>query len=171
VQAIRGPSEDIKAEAVRVVGSSPKWQPGVQNGMAVRTQYTVPINFTLGDDDETFNDIDNKVLSAVEKYPVFPGGLAAFTRFLKKNLKYPNEMRTRGLQGKVFVTFVVGTDGQLSDIQAIRGPSDEFKEEAVRVLSTSPNWIPGVQNGRKVKVQYTVPINFTLSFDETQANQ
>jgi TonB family protein len=171
IHAVRGPSEDIKAEAVRVLAGSPKWEPGVQNGQAVRTQYTVPINFTLGDDEDMYpnaSDLD-KVFSTVESYPVFPGGMGAFTRFLKKNLHYPNEMRTRGLQGKVFVTFVVGTDGQLSDIRAVRGPSEEFKDEAVRVLSNSPKWIPGFQNGRKVKVQYTVPINFTLTFDEAQA--
>ena len=80
-------------------------------------------------------------------------------------------MGSRGLQGKVFITFIVGTDGQLSDIRAVRGPSEDFKEEAVRVLSNSPRWIPGFQNGRKVKVQYTVPINFTLSFDDAQAAQ
>nr|WP_294791707.1 M56 family metallopeptidase [uncultured Mucilaginibacter sp.] len=173
VHAVRGPSEELNAEAVRVFSTSPRWQAGVQNGRAVRTQYTVPINFTLGDEDDMPpgpND-DNKVFSTVEAYPVFPGGMSGFTKFLSKNLKYPNEMRSRGIQGKVFVQFIVGMDGSLSDIKAMRGPSEEFKEEAVRVLSTSPKWIPGFQNGRKVKVQYTVPINFTLSFDETQANQ
>ncbi|MGY3213704.1 TonB family protein [Mucilaginibacter sp. HD30] len=174
IHAVRGPSEDIKAEAVRVFSTSPKWQPGIQNGQTVRTQYTVPINFTLGDDDDmppAANDLDNRVYSNVESYPVFPGGMSAFTKFLAKNIHYPSEMGTRGLQGKVFVTFIVGTDGQLSDIRAVRGPSEEFKDEAVRVLSNSPKWIPGFQNGRKVKVQYTVPINFTLSFDDTQVGQ
>jgi TonB family protein len=173
INAVRGPSEDIKAEAVRVITNSPKWQPGIQNGREVRTQYTVPINFALGDDEDmspNSNDLD-KIFSTVESYPVFPGGMSAFTKFLSKNLRYPNEMRLRGLQGKVFVTFVVGTDGQLYDIRAVRGPSEEFKEEAVRVLSNSPRWVPGFQNGRKVNVQYTVPINFTLTFDEAQAAQ
>jgi outer membrane biosynthesis protein TonB len=64
----------------------------------------------------------------------------------------------------------VGTDGQLSDIKAVRGPSEEFNQEAIRVVSSSPRWIPGFQNGRAVKVQYTVPINFKLSFDEAQAS-
>lgn len=173
IYAVRGPSEDIKAEAVRVLSNSPKWEPGIQNGQAVRTQYTVPINFVLGDDEEPINagNFDNKIFSTVESYPAFPGGLSAFSKFLSKNIRYPNEMRTRGLQGKVYVTFVVGTDGQLSDIRAVRGPSEEFNNEAVRVLSNSPRWMPGFQNGRKVKVQYTVPINFTLTFDEAQANQ
>jgi len=172
VVAVRGPSDDLKAEAVRVISTSPKWEPGIQNGQAVRVQYTVPINFTLGDGDDMLplNDL-NRVYSAVEKYPSFPGGLSAFNKFLQRNLKYPNEMRLRGLQGKVFVTFIVGAKGELSDIRAIRGPSDDFKDEAVRVLSSSPRWIPGIQNGRAVSVQYTVPINFTLTFDETQAAQ
>ena len=79
-------------------------------------------------------------------------------------------MKDRGLQGKVFVTFVVGSDGQLSNIRAVRGPSEDFKEEAVRVLAASPKWRPGMQNGKAVNVQYTVPINFTISFEEAQAN-
>jgi len=169
VVALRGPSEDIKAEAVRVLASSPKWDPGIQNGREVRVQYTVPINFALGDD-EDFNAADanrnDKVFLAVERYPEFPGGFSAFTKFLSKNIHYPAEMRSSGLQGKVFVTFIVGADGQLSDIRALRGPSEEFKDEAVRVLSSSPKWRPGFQNGRAVNVQYTLPVNFRLAFDE-----
>lgn len=176
MQAVRGPSVDLKAEALRVLSSSPKWEPGIQNGRPVRVQYTVPINFTLGDD-EDFTNIANvpaksdPVFVSVEQKPEFPGGMAAFGKFLQRNLKYPAEMRTRGLQGKVFVSFIVDRDGTLSDIKAIRGPSEEFKEEAVRVLSSSPKWKPGVQNGHVVRVQYTVPINFTIAFDETQVQQ
>jgi TonB family protein len=175
VQAIRGPSEELKAEAVRVIRNSPTWQPGVQNGQVVRVQYTVPINFTLGEDDDvSVNNAFEKserILSAVEVAPEFPGGMASFQQFLGRNLRYPQQMRTSGLQGKVFVTFVVGEDGKLSDIKAIRGPSEDFKEEAVRVLASSPKWKPGIQNGRAVKVRYTVPINFKLGIDEAQPQQ
>lgn len=167
VHAVRGPSADLNAEAVRVLSTSPKWEPGIQNGNKVRTQYTVPINFTLGDGDTPLNASNEKVFMSVEKSPEFPGGLAAFGRYLTRNLKFPAEMRGKGLQGKVFVTFVVGTDGQLSEIKALRGPSEEFKDEAVRVIANSPRWIPGFQNGRSVRVQYTIPIDFRIAFDDT----
>ncbi len=170
IRAVRGPSADLNAEAVRVIGMSPKWEAGVQNGNRVRTQFTVPINFTLADDEDPFtSNKGDKVFSAVERSPEFPGGINSFGRFLTRNLKFPAEMRSKGLQGKVFVTFVVGTDGQLSDIRALRGPSDEFKEEAVRVIASSPRWIPGFQNGRSVRVQYTIPIDFRIAYDDTQS--
>jgi len=167
IRALRGPSPELNAEAVRVLNTSPRWEPGIQNGIKVRTQFTVPINFTLGDGDGLPNE---KVFNTVEKSPEFPGGMAAFGRYLTRNLKFPAEMRNKGLQGKVFVTFVVGADGQLSDIKAVRGPSEEFKEEAVRVIANSPRWIPGFQNGRSVRVQYTIPIDFRIGFDDAQSS-
>ncbi|PJJ80299.1 M56 family metallopeptidase [Mucilaginibacter auburnensis] len=167
IRAVRGPSADLNAEGVRLISNSPKWDPGVQNGTKVRTQYTVPINFVLSDEDALPND---KVFTSVEKSPEFPGGMAAFGRYLTKNLKFPAEMRSRGLQGKVFVTFIVGADGQLSEIKALRGPSDEFKEEAIRVIANSPRWTPGFQNGRSVRVQYTIPIDFRIAFDDAQTS-
>ncbi|QHS55425.1 TonB family protein [Mucilaginibacter sp. 14171R-50] len=103
-----------------------------------------------------------QVFTAVEHSPGFPGGQAAFSRFLSKNLKYPAEARKNKVEGRVVVNFVVETDGSLSDIRVLRGVGSGTDEEAVRVLKTSPKWKPGVQNGRKVRVQYTVPITFSL---------
>jgi outer membrane biosynthesis protein TonB len=67
------------------------------------------------------------------------------------------------MQGKVFVTFVVEKDGSLSGVTAMRAPSATLGAEGVRVVSASPKWIPGMQDGKKVRVQYTLPINFKLN--------
>ena len=140
--------------------------PGMQHGKAVRVQYTVPINFTLGAIKPTASAIvhpDNNVYESVETEPAFPGGIQEFYNFLSKTIKYPAEMREKKVQGRVYVQFVVEEDGSLSDIKAIRGPGSGSEEEAVKAISLSPKWNPGIQNGKTVRVQYTVPVNFALA--------
>ena len=104
----------------------------------------------------------NEIFMAVEQEPTFHGGINAFYKFLAKNIKYPESMRKNHISGKVIVQFIVEKDGSLSGIKVLRGPCDDAGTEAARVLALSPPWDPGIQNGRKVRVQYTVPIAFTL---------
>ncbi len=105
---------------------------------------------------------ENKVYSEVETQPAFPGGIPGFGEYLSKAIKYPEVDRKNKLTGKVFVTFVVERDGSVTDVVAVRGPSETLKAEAKRVMQASPKWKPGIQNGKPVRVKYTVPINFTL---------
>ena len=107
----------------------------------------------------------NKVYESVEKEPEFPGGIQKFYDYLGKAIKYPAVDRENNVMGKVFVQFVVERDGSLTDVVALRGPDDAMKAEAVRAVKGSMKWKPGVQNGRNVRVQFTVPVNFTLSGD------
>jgi len=106
------------------------------------------------------------VFSAVEKNPNFPGGINAFFEFLAKNIKYPQEMRNKNVQGRVIVSFIVEQDGTLTNFKIVRDLGDGAGEEAVRVLALSPKWEPGTQNGKAVRVMYSVPINFALAEDE-----
>lgn len=175
VAAVRGPSETLKAEAVRVISKSPAWKPGAQGGKWVRVKYTLPVNFALGGKNVSSikpptpisavakNDEKARVYASVQKSPEFPGGVEAFTTYLAKNTKYPIADWKTNTQGQVYVRFVVETDGKLSDIIALRGPSETMKAEAVRVLASSPSWTPGMLDGKSVRVQYTVPINFHLN--------
>lgn len=103
------------------------------------------------------------ILPIAEVSPEPLGGAAAWSRFLQKNLHYPIIARENGVQGKVLVSFVVEKDGHLSDIKVIRGIGSGCDEEAVRVLKLAPAWKPGMQNGRPVRVQYTIPMNFELA--------
>jgi len=107
----------------------------------------------------------NKVYESVENEPAFPGGIDKFYAFLQKTMRYPAVDRENNVTGKVFVQFVVERDGSLTDVKALRGPSQTLQDEAARAVKASPHWTPGIQNGRKVRVQYTVPVNFTLSSD------
>ena len=105
---------------------------------------------------------DDKVFTEVEHAPDFPGGVNKFYQFLQQNIKYPTEARNKKIEGKVFVTFIVEKDGSLSGIKIIRDPGAGCGNEALRVMKLSPKWNAGVQNGHKVRVQYTLPISFTL---------
>ena len=112
---------------------------------------------------DTLNKDNSQVFAAVEQAPSFPGGTDAFYEFLARNTIYPAEMRANNIQGKVIVTFVVEKDGSLSNVRALKGPGYGANEEAVRVVSLSPRWTPGNQNGRAVRVQFTTAIMFSLA--------
>jgi len=99
----------------------------------------------------------------VEQMPEFPGGEEARTKFIFKNLKYPMIARETGIQGTVYITFVVSKTGQISNVAVLRGIGGGCDEEAVRVIQSMPSWIPGKQNGKAVPVQFSFPIKFTLN--------
>lgn len=109
---------------------------------------------------------DNQVYDfvSIETPPSFPGGINKFYAYVGKNIKYPPMAAENNIQGKVFLSFVVEKNGELTDIQLagkkLGGGTDE---EAIRVLKASPKWTPGIQNGKPVRVKYNIPISFTLS--------
>ncbi|MBC7914859.1 MAG: TonB family protein [Pyrinomonadaceae bacterium] len=98
----------------------------------------------------------------LEKNPEFPGGMAAFVKYLQKNLRYPDQARDAGMGGKVFLSFIVERDGRLTDVKVLKGIGYGCDEEATRVLKKSPLWKPGIQNKREVRVLYTIPLVFEL---------
>ena len=108
---------------------------------------------------------DNQIFTAVEVSPVFPGGEDAFIKFLGSHIKYPAVARENNVSGRAYISFVVERDGSLTDIKILRSPGSGLGEEAVRVLKMSPHWTPGIQNGKPVRVSYTVPVNFSLGED------
>ena len=102
------------------------------------------------------------MFAAVEEKPTFPGGEAEFYKYLGKNVKYPQMEAEQGIEGRVFVEFVVDKDGSITEVRTVRGVSAGLDKEATRVMKASPKWSPGKQNGRPVKVRYVIPINFDL---------
>ena len=105
------------------------------------------------------------VFMVVEDVPEFPGGAAALLEFLRKNINYPTECRKNRVEGRVLVSFIVEKDGSITNPFITRGADPLLDAEALRVVSSMPNWKPGYQRGEAVRVQYTVPINFRLSKD------
>ena len=123
----------------------------------------INIDGPVGNSDAKVTEADpNEIFSAVEDEPMYPGGIDKFYKFLQKTIQYPAVDKEDNVQGKVICQFVVEKDGSLTDIKALRGPSQTLEDEAIRVLKLSPRWRPGLQNGRTVRVQYTVPISFNL---------
>jgi len=99
---------------------------------------------------------------AYEIMPEFPGGELALRKYLMISVKYPEIARENGIQGKVYVKFIVNTDGSISNVLIDRGVDSSLDKEALRVVRNMPKWIPGQQDGIKVRVSYIVPINFIL---------
>jgi periplasmic protein TonB len=98
----------------------------------------------------------------VNKPPTFPGGEREMLKFLAENIKYPALAREANIQGNVALSFVIGKDGSINDIQLLRDIGGGCGKEAIRVLKTMPNWSPGEANGHKVKVRFTLPVRFRL---------
>ena len=112
--------------------------------------------------EEDEGDDDAEVFIIVEDMPEFPGGELALRRWIGSNIKYPVIAAENGIQGKVYVTFVVDKDGSISNARIARGVDPSLDQEALRVVNQLPKWKPGKQRGKPVRVSYTVPINFQL---------
>lgn len=108
------------------------------------------------------------VFTVVEVMPEYPGGMDSLGAFLGRNIKYPKSAKDEGIQGTVFVNFIVEKDGSVGRVKTIRGISDDCDEEAVRVVSLMPDWTPGKQKGQEVRVSFNLPIKFQLDDDKTK---
>ena len=105
---------------------------------------------------------ENKVFTAVEQMPQFPGGEAELMKYIQKNLKYPPVAMENNIQGRVVVQFVVTKTGKIGEVKVARGKDPDLDKEAVRVVKSLPDFIPGKMNGQAVNVWYTLPITFKL---------
>lgn len=110
----------------------------------------------------TFEPVQGDVFDVVEEMPQYPGGPQALFKFLSENVHYPAEAEKAGIQGRVIATFVVEKDGSISQPTVVKSVNPLLDAEAIRVISAMPNWIPGKQNGKVVRVKYTVPLSFNL---------
>ncbi|MCS4436433.1 energy transducer TonB [Aquiflexum gelatinilyticum] len=104
----------------------------------------------------------DEIFDVVENSPEFPGGMEAWNEYLRKNLKYPTQARRMGIEGTVYVVFVVNTDGTVQDVELLRGIGGGCDEEALRVVKGAPKWTPGKQRGCPVRVRMRLPIRFKL---------
>jgi protein TonB len=106
---------------------------------------------------------EEQVFEVVEVAPEFPGGMNGLMIFLRTNIEYPRISRDNNSQGRVLVQFVVNSDGSIQDVEVVRSSGDVYLDnEAVRVVESMPEWKPGMQKGKTVRVKYRLPINFRL---------
>ena len=140
------------------------------------TDVAISIADVKGNDEENGADIadlkqivvqgepeEEQVFDFAEQMPSFPGGQQELMAYLGKNIKYPTIAQEQGVQGRVIIQFVVETDGSITDVTVARGVDPYLDKEAVRVVKTMSKWIPGRQNGKPVRVKFTVPVLFRLN--------
>jgi len=118
-----------------------------------------------------FAQKETPIFTVVEQMPYYPGGDSARIKFLAENIVYPQAVKEKGIQGTVYVTFVVYENGHVEDVRVLRGIGDGCDEEAVRVVKLMPDWIPGQQNDKNVRVQYNMPIRFSLAPEPKKSNK
>ncbi len=112
--------------------------------------------------DEEEEEVSDEIFLIVEEQPKPIGGMSAFYQYINSNLTYPSQAQRMGLQGKVFVQFVIEKDGSITQVKVIRGIDSSCNEEATRVVSGAPAWQPGKQRGKPVRVKMVLPISFKL---------
>ena len=163
VTVVRGVDPLLDAEAARVVRSSPKWTPGKQKGKKVPVAFVVPVVFKLVDSPPPpVASPDGEIFFIVEQMPKFQGGdINTFREWVASQVRYPEDAEEKGISGRVLVSFIVEPDGHVDQVTVKRSSGyPSLDAEAVRVISSSPRWEPGMQRGRKVRVMQTIPIVF-----------
>ena len=170
--------EELEAEALRIIKSMPPWRPGKNRGQIVRTKSYVPMYFKLNKNAEARTRIakagaqsygkqdeeikNSEIYSIVDVMPKYPHGERELSGFIAHNMRYPKEARQQGVEGRVLCSFIVSSDGAISNIEIVQGLHSELDTEAVRVLSLMSKWVPGERNGEKVNVKCLLPIDFTI---------
>ena len=137
-----------KDELLEIVG-------GIEDEEGVTEGYVAP---EMGE----VEDPETVVYQIVEQMPAFPGGEAKLFEFFSKNTHYPQEAKEKGIQGRVFIGFIVEKDGSISNVRNLRGVDSELDAEAIRVIQSLPKWKPGMHKGEFVRVSYQIPIVFKL---------
>ncbi|QNL51376.1 TonB family protein [Olivibacter sp. SDN3] len=159
------PAEEVRDEEPPTVEDLKKADPGPKT-IAGDPTADIRIDMPVGEGpkDAQVTEEGSGVMdfNAVEVQPTFPGGMQEFYKWVGKNYNYPQMAKEQGVNGSIHVSFVVERDGSLTDIKVLRDLKYGTGEEAVRMLKASPKWKPGIQNGRPVRVSYSLPIKLNL---------
>jgi TonB family protein len=151
----------LSDEVIRAVLSSPKWDAPKNPKVDEPFNTTVTLKFKLPD--QILNEAPFVV---VEKMPTYPGGEAELMKFIKANIKYPEEAKTEKIQGRVILRFIINTEGKAEAISVLRGVHPLLDAEAIRVISMLNGWNPGTLGGKPVNVWYSAPVTFSLPVTE-----
>ncbi|RTQ53368.1 energy transducer TonB [Hymenobacter gummosus] len=163
---LKGLGAGCDEEALRLIRELADWTPGKQNGQTVSVYYTLPVAFTLPDNAAPVAagapSTADRVYTYAEQMPQPPGGIQGLIQYLGQTIRYPDEAVQQRLEGKVFVNFVVDSQGRIQDAKVTKGVHPLLDAEALRVISQLPAWTPGRQEGQPVNVSYTLPLTFEL---------
>lgn len=176
----------LDKEALRILQAMPPWRPAKFKNEIVRSKSYVPMYFRLNRNAgttarrvatptqiyaKTDAEIANsEVFSVVDKMPQYPYGEKELAGFIEHQIRYPKEARQQGIEGRILCSFIVATDGSISNIQVVQGLDPQLDKEAIRVLSLMSKWIPGEKNGEKVNVKCLLPIDFSIDEEPIHTN-
>lgn len=164
-RVVKGVDPLLDAEALRVVKSSPDWTPATKEGTPTKATLTCPVVFRLAGDGAQAKPRDKEVdlgPSPMEVKPRFgEGGIEDFSKWVNDNLNYPEEAVAKKLQGRIVTSFAIDEQGHVTDAKVIRGIDPLLDAEVLRVLNSSPDWTPGMQDGKPVKVTFIFPVIFS----------
>ena len=168
----------LNEEALRILQAMPAWRPARHKGEIVRSETYVPMYFKLNQNvaasgspvqpvrnySKTNQEIieNNTIYTIVDKMPQYSYGESGLSAFIAHNIRYPREARQEGIQGRILCSFIVASDGSISNIEVVEGTNKALNDEAVRVLGLMPKWIPGENNGVNVHVKCLLPIDFVI---------
>jgi TonB family protein len=191
IKVLKSPHSLLSEEAVRVVKAMPKWTPAKDKGKVVRSHFRLPINFklpgkqTATEQGKPSEPVVQEVTSRPTGKPItetaddgifidyetsaeFPGGAEAMYKWIADHIKYPEECKAKGIQGRVTLSFVIEVDGSVTGVRAVRSPDDRLSQEAIRVVSAMPKWKPATQMDKPVRCNYRLPITFRLPPAQTE---
>lgn len=151
----RSVNSKLDTEALRVVDLMPKWNPGTNNGLPVAVYYVQPIIFKGKESNSSYPKVRNRA-------PMFPGGEGCLDDFIEKHMEYPLSAKNDGVEGRVFVDFIVNANGKISDVNVLKSVDYRLDEEAVRIVSNMPKWNSGINKGQSVAMRCAIPIDFSL---------
>jgi TonB family protein len=160
-KVVRSISPEIDAEALRVVGLMPQWKPGLQKGQKVNVKFNLPIRFMLDEKPA------QEVFTEVEQLPTYRGGNEGLYQYIGNNLLYPKEAKEKGVEGIVYIEYIVEIDGSITNAKVLKGIGSNCDEEALRVISGMPKWNPALQKEKAVRMQMILPIQFKLNDGKT----
>lgn len=177
----------LNKEALRILQTMPPWRPARHKGEIVRAETYVPMYFKLNKNalaaarttgapsssatarayaKTNPGIIENTdIYTIVDKMPQYETGEQGLSKFISHNIRYPREALQKGIEGRILCSFIVSSDGSISNIEVVEGLDTLLNDEAIRVLGIMPKWIPGENEGEKVHVKCLLPIDFTI--DET----
>ncbi|MDH5400362.1 MAG: energy transducer TonB, partial [Cyclobacteriaceae bacterium] len=170
VKAVKGIGGGCDAEAVNIVAAAPRWEPASQRGITVKQRIVLPITFSLGSEKVLKPQgalepsvEENEILAIVDEPATPTEGYDKYFDYLRNSLVYPEAAREKGIEGKVFVQFVVDEEGTLTDVKVVQGIDDGCDSEAVRVVAASARWNIPRHQGVAVKQRIVLPISFKIN--------
>ena len=153
ITILHGIYPSCDSEVVRVIAAMPKWNPGKQNGNAVKVYFKLPVTFKLNEADLTKPNIT---------LPSYPGGEDSLNVFIQKYLQYPKTAKKSKIAGAVVLSFDVDSIGQTKNIKVYKSVGGGCDEEAIRILKLIPHWNPGTKEGKPVTMPYYMNVEFKL---------